>query len=480
MPISTPGVGSGLDVNSIVSQLMAIERQPITALDTKQQSFRTQLSAFGTIKNALAKLQTAVSALQTNEKFLSFKTTVSDEKILTASANASAVAGSFSVEVSALAQAQQLSKGGFAGSSDVVGTGTLHLELGTYSGGAFTANPDKTAVDIAIGPTTNTLAGIRDAINRASAGVSATIVNGVAGSQLFITANDTGITNSIRITAVDDDGNNVDDAGLSKLVYDATTAGGNIANLAETKAATNAALKINGIDVSSPSNAVSGAIDGITLNLIKTNVGTPTTVAVNQDSAAIKEKITAFVTAYNDARKAVKDLTAFDSINNTAAPLNGDSAARAAQSRLRTILTSVIDTGSASPLRLPDIGITFQADGVLAINDQKLQSALDNPNKNVASLFVEANGVKGYAAQLNTAITGMLDTDGLITGRTAGIDKSIHDLDKRRDSLQSRMDIVERRLRAQFTALDTAIARMQTTSSFLTQQLASLNSINNR
>ena len=480
MPISTPGVGSGLDVTAIVSQLMAIERRPLTALDTRQQSFRTQLSAYGTITNVLSGLQTAAQALQTTEKFLSFKTAVSDEKILTANASSSAVAGSFNVEVSALAQAQQLSKGGFLNSTEVVGTGTLHLELGSYSGGVFTANPDKAANDIAISPTSNTLAGIRDAINRAGAGVSATIVNGVAGSQLFITANDTGTTNSVRITAVDDDGNNTDNGGLSKLVYDPTTAGGNVSNLTETVAATNAALKINGIDVSSASNSVSGAIDGITLNLLKTNTASPISVTVSQDSTAIKDKISAFVKAYNDVHKAVKDLTAFDPTTNSKAPLNGDSAARLAQGRLRTILTSTIDAGTSIDLRLPDIGLTFQADGSLAINDQKLQKALDDPNKNVASLFVEANGVVGYAAQLNTTITQMLETDGLIAGRSEGIGKSIRDLDKRRESIENRLELVESRLRAQFTALDAAVARMQTTSSFLTQQLATLNSSSNK
>jgi flagellar hook-associated protein 2 len=475
MPISTPGVGSGLDVGAIVSQLMAIERRPLAALDTKQQGYRAQLSAFGTIKNALASLQTSAQSLQTIDKFLSFKTTVGDEKILTASASASAVAGSFSVEVSALAEAQQLSKGGFAANTDIVGSGTLHIELGTYGAGTFTANTGKPVVDVAIGSTSNSLAGIRDAINKAGAGVSATIVNGIAGSQLFITATDTGITNSVRITTLDDDGNNIDDAGLSKLVFDPTNAGGNVTNLIETKSAANAALKINGIDVSSTSNSVSGAIDGITLKLITTNVGSPTNVTISQDSTTIKEKIGAFVKAYNETRKVVKDLTAFDPISNTAATLNGDSAARSAQERLRTILTGAIANGTPATSRLPDVGITFQPDGSLAINDQKLQKALDDPNKNVASLFIESGSVKGYAAQLNTAITAMLESDGLITGRTDGIGKSIKEIDARRDSLQSRLDLVERQIRAQFTALDAAVARMQTTSQFLTQQLSALN-----
>ena len=185
----------------------------------------------------------------------------------------------------------------------------------------------------------------------------------------------------------------------------------------------------------------------------KTNVGSPVNVTVSQDSTAIKDKLTTFVKAYNDVHKAVKDLTAFDPVSNTTAPLNGDSAARALQGRLRTILTTAIDGGAGNSLRLPDVGISFQSDGLLAIADQKLQKALDDPNKNVASMFIEANGIKGYAAQLNVAITGMLETNGLIAGRSDGIGASIKELDKRRESLENRMDLVERRLRAQFTAL---------------------------
>ncbi len=472
--LQSPGIGSGLDINGIVSQLMAIERRPIAALDQREQTYRTKLSAYGTLKSMLTGLQGTAQSLKDTSKFNVFKPSVGDDKVLSVSASASAVAGSYSVEVFALAQSQQLTKGGFTSSSQVVGTGTIRLELGSYSGGVFTVNPEKSAKNITIDSTNSTLAGIRDAINAAGAGVSATIVNGVGGSQLFLTANDTGLTNSIRITTTDADGNNVDAAGLSQLVYDPTTAGGNITNLSETKAAQNAALKINGIDVSSASNSISGALDGLTLNLLKTNVGTPTTISVNKDTAAIKAKIEAFVKSYNDLSRTLRDLTAFNSTTRTASPLNGDGAARIVQSQLRNVLSNPVGGGSSGYSRLSEVGITFQADGSLAIDSSKLQAALDNPSKDLSTLFVSSGSTIGLAGALDKAIDSLVDSDGLLSGRTDGINNSIRDLGKQRDTLERRLQDTEKRLRAQFTALDAAVSRMQNTSTYLQRQLNAL------
>jgi flagellar hook-associated protein 2 len=468
--LSAPGVGSGLDVNSLVSQLMAVERQPLAVLDSRQAGYKSKLSAYGQISGALSALQTAAQALSTPDKFTAFKTSVSDDKVLTATAGTAAVAGSYSVEVSALAQAQMLTRGGFASSSEVVGSGTLKIEIGSYGAGGFTPNPNRTATDITIDPTKQTLTDIRAAINASGAGVSATIVNGVAGSQLFITANDPGLANSIRISTTDADGNNSDDAGLSKLAFDK----GGSANLTEAKPAADALLKINGIDVVSSTNVVSGALDGLTLNLQKTNAGAPITVAVAKDNAPTKTKIETFVKAYNDLNKLVRDLTVSDPTARTAGPLSGDSAARSVQTQLRALFNAPV-SGAAGVSRLPDVGITFQRDGSLAIDSSKLEAALNDPNKQVGALFVEANGVKGYAAQLAGAIDGMIGVDGVISSRTDGINHSLRDIDKRRTVMEDRLIETEKRLRAQYTALDAALARMQGLSSYLTQQLGALN-----
>jgi flagellar hook-associated protein 2 len=472
--ISTPGIGSGLDVNSIVSQLMTLERRPLAVLDRKEQDYRTKLTAFGSLKSTLAALQTAAQALNTPEKFPSFKSTVSDDKVLTASAGTAAAAGSYSLEVLSLAKAQQLTRGGFASADAVVGAGTLRIEVGGYDAGTFAADPGKTAKDIVIDPGANTLAAVRNAINAAGAGVSATIVNGTNGSQLFLTATDTGTSSAVRITVADADGNNTDAAGLSQLAYDPTTAGGNISNLTQVAAPANANLKVNGVDVSSASNKVSGAIDALTLSLLKTNAGAPVQVDIAKDTVAMKSKIEAFVKSYNDAHQAIKDLTAFDPATRRAAALNGETAARAAQSQLRATLGAPIAGAVGDVSRLSDIGLTFQLDGKLAINDSKLEAALNDPGKNVTALFVNAGGVEGYAAKVDTIVKNMLGTDGSIANRTDAINESIRDLGTRRDALTTRMDQTETRLRRQFVALDAAIARMQSTSSYLQQQLAGL------
>jgi flagellar hook-associated protein 2 len=469
--LSTPGIGSGLDVNSIINQLMTIERRPLTALDTKQKNFNTKLTAYGQAKSALSALQAAARALKTPDKFTAYKTSVGDDKILSASAGPSATAGNYSVEITSLAQAQQLSKGGFGAASDNVGSGTLHIEIGSYSGGAFTANPDRTPVDVVIDPANATLADIRAAINSAGAGVSATIVNGVAGSRLFLTANDPGLAHAIRITASDADGNNGDDAGLSKLAFDASTGGA--ANLTEVKAPADAALKINGIDVTSSTNVVTGAIDGLTLNLLQTNAGAPTSVTIAKDVAPTKANIETFVKAYNDVNKLLRDLTVADPTGQSRGPLSGDSAVRSVQNQIRSLMNTPI-AGSNGLTQLSQAGITFQGDGSLAIDSAKLDTALNDPNKLASALFVQAGAVTGYAAQLDTTIESMLGSDGVIASRTDGITNSIREIDKRRVNVQDRLDATEKRLRAQYTALDAALSRMQGLSTYLSQQLTAI------
>jgi flagellar hook-associated protein 2 len=234
------------------------------------------------------------------------------------------------------------------------------------------------------------------------------------------------------------------------------------------------------VEVSSASNKVSGAIDALTLNLLKTNAGAPVQVDVAKDTAAMKSKIESFVKSYNDAHQAIKDLTAFDPTTRRAAALNGENAARAVQSQLRATLSAPIAGAVGDVSRLSDIGLSFQLDGKLAINDSKLEAALNDPGKDLTALFVNAVGSEGYASKVDTIIKNMLGADGSIAARTDAINESIRDLGERRDALTTRMDQTESRLRRQFVALDAAIARMQTTSSYLQQQLAGLTAQQNR
>ena len=458
--ISSPGLGSGLDVNSIVSQLMTIERQPITNLDTKEAKLQAQISALGSLKGAVSSLQSAATALtpatgQTAAaKFSTYTASLADTTVASASAGSGAVAGSYSLEVTALAREQKLVSGTYASSSAVVGSGTLTIDIGSVSGGVFTAKSGTTPVTLTIGSGNNTLAGIRDAINAANAGVTATIVNGTAGSQLILTGA-TGTANLVRLSGTP--------AGLA---YDPAT---NTGGMTQTQSAQDAAFKINGIAATSGSNTVSGALDGVTLTLAKTNTGNPTTLNVTRDvSASITSGINTFVQAYNSLVKTMKSLGSYDAATKTAGLLLGDSAMRSVQGKLTSLLYTTPAGVTGSVKTLSDIGVSAQADGSLSLDSAKLQNAISSNSNDVASL------VAGYGSAYKSMTDGLIGSNGIISAETVGINATITDIGKQRDALNLRMTGIEARYRAQFTALDTLISSMNKTSSFLTQQLANL------
>jgi len=281
--LSSAGIGSGLDVDKLVTQLMTYERTPVTELDKKEASYQAKLSSYGTLKSSFAALQTAAKALSTPDKFSPTKATVSDTAILGASATSSAVVGSYDVQVLSLASSQKLmmsasAGGGYAAPTTTVGQGTITIDFGTYldSPGTpdpdadpdapvppvvnFTPNPDKpTAKTITIGSGNNTLAGIRDAINAANAGVSASIVNDGSGNRLSLTSNDSGARNSMRIQ-VSGDAATLGDLG--QLAYDPSTAGTkpDATKMAQNVVATDAVIKVDNVPIVKQSNTITDAI----------------------------------------------------------------------------------------------------------------------------------------------------------------------------------------------------------------------------
>jgi flagellar hook-associated protein 2 len=384
MAIQSTGVGSGLDVDGIVSQLMALERRPLDALATKKAGITAKLSAYGSLKSVLASLQAAASTLSGAQKFLAVKASFSDATVATASAVPPAAAGSYGIEVQQLAQAQKLKSAAFASTSTSLGAGSLTIEFGSYSGGSFALNPDKAAASVTIAPGQDSLAAVRDALNAANAGISAGIVNDGSGQRLVVTSTDSGAQNSLRITVNDADGNHTDAAGLSRLAYDAS-AGGTM-RLAETVAAQDALVSIDGIDVVSATNTLSGAIDGVTLNLAKAAPGTVHTLTVARDVDSAKAAVDAFVKGYNDAAKALKSLSAYDAGTKTAGALQGDSTLISVQTRLRSTLSAAVEF-SGGYGSLSELGIAFQKDGTLLADATKLRAALADTSKDAASAF---------------------------------------------------------------------------------------------
>lgn len=669
--MSSPGVGSNLDVNSIVSQLMQVESQPLTLLTTKEASYQAKLSAFGNLSSALGSFQNALTSLSSPTQFQSVSATAADTSVVSGSATSKAVAGNYMVNVTQLAQAQTIATAGVASTTAAVGDGmktTLTFQFGTisggtlangvYSGASFTQDPNQASGSVVIDSSNNSLQGIRDAINNAGIGVTATIVSdgSAAPNHLVLTSNKTGQTSSMQISVTRDPAAPTDPSLANLLAYDPA----GTQNMTQSNAAQSAALSVNGIAISSTTNTVSEAIQGVTLNVCK--IGS-TTMTVARNTASVQSSVNAFIKAYNDLNTTIKSLTAYDPTTQIGGPLLGDSSVRNIQNQVRSLLGTSVSNTSGSLTNLTQIGITFQTDGSLALDSTKLQSAISSNFNDIAGLFAsmgdtsdsltnfvgstattkpgayavnltalasqgkatgsaapasmtivaglndqlmmtvdgigatitlapntyttnsliaqiqsaingatafstagvsvsvsaDTNGIlsitsnrygsasnvsvsgdgasnlfatststagidvagtidgvtatgsgqtltgavgsateglalsitggatgsrgtvnfsQGYAYTLNSLIGNFLGSGGMITGQTDGLNRSIKDIDNQRTDMNSQLADIEKRYRAQFTALDVTISNMTSTSNYLTQQLAALANLN--
>lgn len=472
--ISSAGIGSGLDVNSLITKLMDLESQPIAALNKKEAVAQAKISTLGTLKSSLATLQTASKALSTPSQLSPLKTSVADSTILGATAGSGAVAGTYNIEVQSLAESQKLLTAGYANTTDAIGTvgNKITFTFGTYGAGpSFTANPDKTAQTITIDSDNNSLAGLRDAINNANIGVTASIINdGTAtGYHLSLTSTETGARNALKVS--------VDDASLNAFTYDPT---GGTSNMTQTVAAQDAVIKVDTTTITKQSNTITDAIEGVTLNLTSESaLGVTTKLTLTRDTASVQTAIQNFVKAYNDTSKALADATAYNATTGKAATLTGDATVRMIQTQLRNLLNTPIAGAAAGSSTLVDIGVNFQRDGTLSIDSATLSAALANPTKDFTALFASKGTNKGYGLQMDTLIGQLTSPVGIIANQTTGLNASITDIGKQRTALQDRLVNVEKRYRAQFGALDTIMASMNATSTYLTQQLTSIAAITN-
>lgn len=468
--VSSLGVGSNLDLNSLLTNLMSAEQQPLIALQQKEASYQSRISALGTLKGGLSSLQTAAAALippvgtSAADKYASYRASVADATIASATAGAGAIAGSYSLEVSSLAKAQRLVSPSAAGYTDAtapIASGTLTIEFGTLASGTFTADSSRTKT-LTIDSTNHTLGGLRDAINAANGGVAATIVKGTAGAQLVLSSTGTGLSNVMRLS------------GLTGFDYDPAANSGTLTQdaLQGGQTATNAAFTLNGIAATSTSNTVSGVLDGVTLNLAKqTTVGTPTTLTVSKDlTANLTSALNAFVKAYNDAAKSMTDLGSYDAATKKAGALQGNSTLRTAQSQMRSLVFGATAGGTSVYQRLSNIGVSLAKDGTLSLDSAKLSAATSADFAGVTSL------VSAVGTAYKSAIEGLVGTTGSITAATDGANRQIADLTKRQQVMSDRLTAIESRYRKEFTALDSLVSSMNQTSAYLTQQLASLSS----
>lgn len=566
--ISSLGVGSGLGLDSMLSKLMTVEQQPLVKLSTKEASYQSKISALGSLQGSVASLNSAVASLALStgqtaaDKFSSYKVSVGESSLASATATSSAIAGSHTLEVSQLAathrvstvaRAHILDSGSYTSASDAIGEGTLNI---TVNG---------TSKAITISSTNATLGGLKSAINGANAGVTADIVDdGAGGVKLTLTSKTAGTVGKIDLESSDiagfnfdadtetgdltqtqaatggytsssatiaegtlsltvgsgsaheiviDSSNNTLDglrkainaagagvtaslatigandvrlvitsnsigdaskitlSGLSGFGFDPTSGTGDLSQATADggQAAQGSIIKVDGVTINKDSNTITDAIQGVTLNLTKAST-TATTLTVSQDkNSSLSASLTSIVKAYNDLNTTIHSLGGYNAETKVGGALLGNSTLRTVSSSIRNLFQSAVaGTSGSNYKRLSDLGLEIQKDGSITFNSGKLTTATSTDFEAVGNLAAT------FGAAAKTLTSSMLGTDGSITAATDGAKASIKDIDKRRETLNTRLIAIEARYTKQFSALDTLVASMNSTQTYLTQQLANL------
>jgi flagellar hook-associated protein 2 len=456
--VTSTGIGSGLDINAIVTSLTTAEgAAQNNQLATQKSSLTAQLSAYGVFSSSLATLQAALVPLQTTVNLEGRTATLGDATVATATATADAIPAQYSLAVQSLATAASLSSQALAGGASTVGTGTLTIAVGGKSS------------SINIDTTNNTLSGIAAAINSASdnPGVTATILTTTDGARLVISGTATGAVNAITVSQSGGDG------GLAALAYNpASGTTKSTTALTETQAAQDATFTLNGFAATSASNQVTGAISGVTLNLLKaTAAATPptpaasTTVTVGTDNTGAETSIGTFVTALNGLVTSIQTLTGYNATTQVAGTLQGNATLQSFQNQMQKILGQV--TSGSGTNSLAALGITANPDGSYAINTTTVGISLTASVTSVAALL---GGAGGIATQLNTLVNSYTQTGGLISTINAGLQTSLTANATQQTAENALLSTYSATITTQYNAMDTAVALLKQTQAFLTAQ----------
>jgi flagellar hook-associated protein 2 len=449
--ITSAGIGSGLDVENIISQLVALERRPIQRLQSEQSQVNAQISAYGNLKSKISEFQSAMAGLGSASSFQVFQGQSSDEDIFTANVDSNALAGSYAVDVQALAERDKIAFGPFADSSTAPGSGTLNLSVGADS------------FSIAVGAG-DSLADIRNAINESAdnTGVTATIVNSDDGARLVLSSDETGTDNALQVSVTGDgDGNDGDNAGLSALTY--VPSGTNYAT--SISSASDAVVEIDGFTVTSSSNTITDAVDGISFTA--ESIGTAS-LNVTRDDEAILEAVTQFADAYNALRTEID--------NQRSGQLEADSTLLSIEQSVFNVFNAGSEITGSEFSYLIEAGISVNEEGVMEVDTDKVSDTLNSDFNSFVNLFA-AEG-EGYANRLASLADSWLANDGLIEAREDGLNTQLDRLEDDEFRMEARLEIVEQRIRAQYTALDTLVSELSNSGNFLLQQLATMPAAN--
>ncbi|MBI5781109.1 MAG: flagellar filament capping protein FliD [Rhodocyclales bacterium] len=449
--ITSSGIGSGLDVNGIIDQLMAVERKPIDALEQRKSTVQTQISAFGQVKSALSTLQSAVKRLDDPSVRYATTANVGAGAGFTASASAGASTGTYDIGVEQLAQAQRVATSATQ-TFDPSGGGTLTITIGSQS------------ATLTLGAN-STLADLRNAINdQAGSLVSASIVDNGTAQQLVITGRQTGAGQAFSLTGTE---------GLAGLQFNpATPEIEPESSVYQVQAGQDAKLTFNGLTVTRASNTIEDLIPGVTLTLQSDTPGQTSTLSVQRDDSALTQAMQEFVDAYNAVNNTLYTLSYYDPQTKTAGPLSGDAAVRTLQSQLRNTLNSL---GGSGDLRsFTDLGLSFDDKGTLSFDAATFAQALREQPQAVNQMLVGTDTRPGLASRLDELLTADLQTGGLLDARVRGLDARVSFIDQQKERLEAQLERIQQNYQRQFSAMDSIVGQYTSLGSYLQQQFAAL------
>lgn len=463
--ISALGTGSGLDLNTLLSQLSAAEQTRLTPLTTQQTSYKSKLTAYGVLQSALAKLETASTALKKADTLNSTAVSGSNSAF-SATTDSAASAGTYSIEVTNLAKAQSLLSADVPSATDKLGSSDATRTITIAQPG------QKEPMKISLTSEQTSLTGIRDAINKQEGSVNASIMKADDNTYyLALTSKDTGTQSEMTISVAGDETLN------NFLNYTPSSTGGSGALTQKVKAE-DATLSVNGVSITRQSNTITDAPQGVTINLkAVTKEGAPEQLTIVRDNTATKAALQSFVDAYNSLQTTFGSLTKYTVVetgqdqSTSNGALVGDGTLRSIQTQLKSQLAS---SQSGDLKTLASIGITQDLDGKLVIDADKLNTALTDKPNSVTAFFVGDGETTGFATQTEKLLNTALDTTlGTLKTATDGINTSLKNLDKQIAATTASIETAIERYKTQFTQLDKLMTSMNSTASFLTQQFES-------
>lgn len=472
MSFSSVGLGSGLDVTSMVSKLVELEKRPLTLLQTKAATLNARVSAFSQLKSAISNLQDQVSKLTAAETWNAKSATSSKTDSVTANVTSAAMPTTLHVHVGHLAQGQVVSAAVARSAAQAHGSGELKIQLGRVQAGTQESDPPNfvhsAEAELTINVADKTLSQIADEINQKQMGVTATVLKDAQGERLTFQSQGTGDKAAFHIEGTGD---------AAAYAFDPANAEANT-GMRSSQLAKDAKITVNGVDMFSATNTFTDLAEGVNLTVTKPMEAAETaTITVKQDTAAGKTALKNLVESYNSFSKSMATMTAYNPESKEAGTLQGDSTAASLQNALRRLLTGNAGSGTGEFTTLSQMGLEFQKDGTLKINDTKLDAAIAKNDSMLDFWAADREGVDqdGMAVRLKAFTEGLLSSDGMFATKTESLQSQLKRNTTDQERVSMRVASYEKNLLAKYTALDTKMASLTALDSYISQQVTSWN-----